>query len=142
MASWTPLTTTYTSGNVINTSTWNALTGSSGNLQYLYDQLIPEIYVNGYMSTSFIFSTNDLVYGINPDTYNDIRPSNLNVQVVNSSFTALTRSRKEGLYLFSASTMNTGSWNTPSITLYKNNTEISKSLYNFIPQYSLSLIHI
>lgn len=136
MASWTPLTTTYSASNVINVNTWNALTGSSGNLQYLYDQLIPEMYVNGYVNTSFVFSENNLVYGINPDTYNDIRPSGLLPQIVYSSFTGLVKVRKEGLYLIAASTVNTGSWNTPSITFYKNDNQISQSISNYIPKYS------
>jgi hypothetical protein len=136
MASWTPLLTTYAPSSIINITTWNELTGADGNLQYLYEQLIPEMYVNGQVTTSFIFSTNNLVHGINPNTYNDIRPSGLLPQIIDSSFTGLIKSRKEGLYLLSASTINTGSWNTPSIAFYKNNNQISESILNFIPQYA------
>jgi hypothetical protein len=135
MASWTPLLTTYAINTIINVSNWNALTGSSGNLQYLYDQLIPEIYANGYVSTSFLLNQNNVDYTINPDVLTDIRPSGFQTQFPYSSFTGNIKIRRSGLYLTAATTLNTGSWNTPTLTFKRNGDEISQSAANFTPRY-------
>ena len=136
MASWTPLLTTYVTNSVIDVSTWSALTGRSGNLQYLYDQLIPEIYANGYVSTSFLLNQNNVDYTINPDTFTDIRPSGLQTQFPYSSFTGNIKVRRDGLYLMSATTLNTGSWNTPALTFKNNGDIISQSVANYTPRYA------
>jgi hypothetical protein len=135
MASWTPLLTTYAVNSIINVADWNALTGSSGNLQYLYDQLMPEIYANGYVSTSFLLNQNNVDYTINPDALTDIRPSGFQTQFPYSSFTGNIKIRRSGLYLTAATTLNTGSWNTPTLTFKRNGDEISQSAANFTPRY-------
>lgn len=111
MASWTNLTTTYTTNTLITVNEWNALAGYSGNTQYLKD-ILDFFSTNEYVtygfrtSFSFINTTNAGIVTtfstIDVDEKTDVFPNENEAQFFNPDDNAYRVIQKSGKYLLTA----------------------------------------
>ena len=111
MASWTNLTTTYTTNTLITVNDWNKLAGYSGNVQYLKDILdyfsTNEYVTYGYSTSfSFINTTNIgtvLTFStINTDEKTEVFPDEDAAQFFNPDDNSYRVIQKSGKYLLTA----------------------------------------
>jgi len=111
MASWTNLTTTYTTNTLITVSTWNNLAGYSGNVQYLKDILdyfsTNEYVTYGYRtSASFVNTPNVGIVTtfttIDTDEKTDVFPDEDEPQFFNPDDNSYRVIQKSGKYLLTA----------------------------------------
>lgn len=111
MASWTNLSTTYTTNTLITVDTWNKLAGYSGNVQYLKDILdyfsTNEYVTYGYKtSASFINTANAGIVTtfstIDTDEKTDVFPDEDEPQFFNPEDNAYRVIQKSGKYLLTA----------------------------------------
>ena len=110
MASWTNLTTTYTTNTLITVDIWNKLTSYYGNTQWLKDILdyyaINEYYTTGFRtSTSFVMpiapsiSTFDTPAYIDTDEKTDVYPDEVVDQFFDVDNDSYIKIRKNGKYI-------------------------------------------